>query len=659
MRRGPTDETLDPPDLGPARWGVATGEEPPTHLPDDFELGTDFARDVYVNTGRIKKKHAVQSASRSRSESIVTSAPRPSKSPTLVKQPAPLPHADEPSASASRSARGSQPRPLPQAHADEPSASASRSARGSQPRPLPQPPQPGGSQPKIVVADQRSAHSQSASRSKSSSAPSPSPQPAPMPGPGEQPPPFMQFNGGAAFDPNAIPLPPELASPVFNWVRRLALQADLVAADKLLRDAVADLTNALSVTIIYAGPEGFYTLGPDGELPKDLQPVMAVGKARRALVGPHSGLVPIATSSECIGVIQLVRNVRQPAFGTAEHITMAAIARESAAVLHHLVVQHLQGKIEQQADKKSLYRPEALQYHRKKGSEGVVAELSPKWTRRAYPFLLVTMLVAIIAGLVVRVPTYSSGFGIVRRASTPVTSLAQGNVEAIYAQRGDTVKKGDRLAKLSSPKEEGDYAQVKTEWSQAQDNYLFDDQDEQARKQVKAATTALVHAQGILDQRYVYATADGVVSDIHTDEGKAVQPGQELMRIIKPGTKPEILAFLPSTDRPRVKHDMKLQVGVEGFKLKRPRLAIDNISEDVVGPSDIRRMVGQEVADTLKLPNEGVSFMVVKGTFESDKFKSGHKIYELHDGMPAKVEIEIDTKPFLAEVFPLFERWVD
>ena len=70
-------------------------------------------------------------------------------------------------------------------------------------------------------------------------------------------------------------------------------------------------------------------------------------------------------------------------------------------------------------------------------------------------------------------------------------------------------------------------------------------------------------------------------------------------------------------------------------------------------------MVGQEVADTLKLPNEGVSFMVVKGTFDSDKFKSGHKIYELHDGMPAKVEIEIDTKPFLAEVFPLFERWMD
>ncbi|MFT3696207.1 MAG: HlyD family efflux transporter periplasmic adaptor subunit [Kofleriaceae bacterium] len=481
-----------------------------------------------------------------------------------------------------------------------------------------------------------------------------------MPGAEQAPPAFMQFNGGAAFDPNQVPLPPELGAPVFNWVRRLALQADLVSADKLLRDAVADLTSSLSVVIIYAGPEGFYTLGPDGELPKDLAPVMTVGKARRALVGPHSGFVPIATSSECIAVIQLVRNVRQPAFGPAEHITMAAIARESAAVLHHLVVQHLQGKIEQAADKKSLYRPEALQYHRKKGSEGVVAELSPKWTRRAYPFLLVTMLVAAIAGILVRVPTYSSGFGIVRRASMPVTALAQGNVEALYFQRGDTVKKGDRLAKLSSPKEEGDYAQVKAERDQAQTNYLFDEQDEQSRKQVKAATTALVHAQSVLDQRYVYATADGTVSDIHTDEGKAVQPGQELMRIIKPGTKPEILAFLPSTDRPRVKqHEMKLQVGVEGFKLKRPRLAIDSISEDVVGPSDIRRMVGQEVADTLKLPNEGVSFMVVKGTFDSDKFKSGHKIYELHDGMPAKVEIEIDTKPFLAEVFPLFDRWID
>ena len=69
-----------------------------------------------------------------------------------------------------------------------------------------------------------------------------------------------------------MPLPPELAPPIYGWVRRLALQADLASADRLLRDAIADLTSSLSVVIIYAGPDGFYTLGHDGELPKDHAP---------------------------------------------------------------------------------------------------------------------------------------------------------------------------------------------------------------------------------------------------------------------------------------------------------------------------------------------------------------------------------------------------
>ena len=40
---------------------------------------------------------------------------------------------------------------------------------------------------------------------------------------------------------------------------------------------------------------------------------------------------------------------------------MAAIARESSGIMHHLVVQHLQRRTEAEADKKSLYRPEALE----------------------------------------------------------------------------------------------------------------------------------------------------------------------------------------------------------------------------------------------------------------------------------------------------------
>ncbi|HET9993208.1 MAG TPA: hypothetical protein VFQ65_31950, partial [Kofleriaceae bacterium] len=342
----------------PTDWGFAP--EAPTHLPDDVDL--ELATGVSQSASSTKKKEAAKakarSASRSRSDSVVTSAPRPSKHPA-----APQKH------------QRTEPKSRPSAH-------------GSQPRPLPQPPVAG-----VMKAQ-----------------PAPAPAPAPVQAAAPQvaeAPAFMQFPNGAAFDPNAVPLAPELAGPIYSWIRRLALQADLVNADKLLRDAIADLTSSLSVVIIYAGPDGFYTLGNDSELPKDQAPILAVGKTRRALVGPHSGLIPVSTSSETIAVIQIVRNARQPAFGPQDHMTIAAIARDSASVLHHLVVQHLQQRHESQIDQKSLYRPEALQYHRKKGSEGTVADLQPKWTHRAYPMLVISLIVAFLGSLLLRVHTYS------------------------------------------------------------------------------------------------------------------------------------------------------------------------------------------------------------------------------------------------------------
>ena len=533
---------------------------------------------------------------------------------------------------------------------DEPPTHAAR-ATGSQPRPLPAPP--------VLEAKFGAPIEEKSKSALSVSQPSISKsQPAGMPANPNIAPAFMEFAAGAAFDPNQIPMPPELAKAVFGWVRRLALQADLVAADRLLRDAVAELTSSLSVVIIYAGPDGFYSLGPDGEMPKDTQPLLAVGKARRALVGPHSGLIPIATATETLAVIQLARNVRQPVFATDDHITMAAIARESASVLHHLVVQHLQGRQEHAADQKSLYRPEALEYHRKKGSEGGVAELSPRWVKRAYPILGISMLIALLFGIFLRVPTYTTGFGVIHYAGTPVTVQATGNIESIYVQPGDYVHVGDPVAKLASTKEDADWQQVNSESENALQTYLFDDQDDQARKSVKTTSAALTHAVSMQDFKIVRSSAEGRVSDIHAGIGKAMQMGEMMMTIIKPNTRPEVWAYMPATDRPRIKSDMPLQVAVVGFNKKPAKLKIQSISNDAVGATEIRREVGQDLADTLKLAQDA-NYILVKGEFEGDTIKVGKKEFTLHHGMSTKVEIKIESKPFLVTIFPLFEKYLD
>jgi hypothetical protein len=153
------------------------------------------------------------------------------------------------------------------------------------------------------------------------------------------------------IDPLAIPTPPELAGPIYGYIRRLALQADLSGADRVLRDALAELTSSLSCSIVYPAQDGLWTLGADDEIPRDPQPLIAVATARRAVIATHMALIPVVTTSEAVAVITLTRNARQPAYQVIEQIAMIALAREAAPILHHLAVQHLQRAREIQADK--------------------------------------------------------------------------------------------------------------------------------------------------------------------------------------------------------------------------------------------------------------------------------------------------------------------
>src|SRR6185369_824886 len=211
-----------------------------------------------------------------------------------------------------------------------------------------------------------------------------------------------------SVDPLAITTPPELAGPIYSHIRRLALQADLAGADRVMRDALAELTSSLSCTIVYPGQDGLWTLGADEEIPRDAQPLVAVATARRAIIASHMALIPVVTTAETVAVITLTRNPRQPAYQLIEQIAMVALAREAAPILHHLAVHHLQHAREIQADKGSLYRGEALEAHRTRGQEGTLVNLSPAWVKRAYPLLVITIVVAACFAIFVKVPTYSS-----------------------------------------------------------------------------------------------------------------------------------------------------------------------------------------------------------------------------------------------------------
>ena len=181
-----------------------------------------------------------------------------------------------------------------------------------------------------------------------------------------------QFEGGASFDPHALPLPPELAPPVYDWLRRLALQADLPGADKLLREAFADLTSSLSVLIIYSGPEGLHTLGANDEMPTTKsRSSRSLARAARSS-RTHIAYVPIATTTETIAVVQLTRNSRQQRVQHGRHghdgRGSHARAREHHASPRRRSISSA-ARVRRPTRSRSI-APEALESHRRRGQEG-------------------------------------------------------------------------------------------------------------------------------------------------------------------------------------------------------------------------------------------------------------------------------------------------
>jgi biotin carboxyl carrier protein len=458
-----------------------------------------------------------------------------------------------------------------------------------------------------------------------------------------------------AIDPLAVPVPPELGGPIYGWIRRLALQADLQGADKLLREAFIDLTSSLSVSIIYPGAEGLWSLGEDGEIPKEATPIVAVAQARRAMIATHTALIPVVTSTETVAVVVLTRNPRNPGYHPVEQLAAVALAREAAAILHHLAVAHLQRASEIKADQGGLYRGEALEAHRTRGNEGVPVNLSPSWIKRAYPFLLASILIALVASIFITVPTYSSGMGVVYLQGMPITAPAAGTVDKIYVTPGQQVKEGTPLVLLHSQQEDDELRAAQTEADNTITQYLHDPSDEMTRKTMIGALNKVDLAKARVAARVVRARSDGTVSDIRVQLGALLQPGEPILQVVDPKADPEMWAFLPGKDRPRLRPGQTLQVEIVGFTKTREKVAITYVSPETFGAAEVAKIVGPTLADSIKMPPG--SYVWVKAKMPK-KFKTQHSTLWYHHGMVAKTEVKIQEKPFLVTLLPSLEKYL-
>jgi multidrug efflux pump subunit AcrA (membrane-fusion protein) len=211
------------------------------------------------------------------------------------------------------------------------------------------------------------------------------------------------------------------------------------------------------------------------------------------------------------------------------------------------------------------------------------------------------------------------------------------------------------LARLTDTQERAAYDSTRADFHTQLRNRLLDPTDEAAAAQSQALRRQLDGAVAALEQRVLRAPRDGIVTDIGVDPGQHLDVGNAAMAVVDDSVGAlEVVMFLPGGDRPQIDVGMPLRLELDGFEYAYQDLVVDTVTEGVVGPHEAKRMLGEQLADTLPMGSGGV--VMVRAQLPSPTFESDGEIYPYHDGMGGHVEVRLRDETILEMLIPALKE---
>jgi multidrug resistance efflux pump len=357
---------------------------------------------------------------------------------------------------------------------------------------------------------------------------------------------------------------------------------------------------------------------------------------------------------EIHAVLVCARRVRRAAFGPRDQGFLARLARLITPILDQLSIQvHAEAILEDAEGDGALFRREALEAQAMP-RWGDVVRVSPGWLPWAY-WILVLLLAGSTAYMVLaEVATYSSGVAIVRStARTPITARTAGNVSAVEVAPGDRAIKGAVIARLDDTDQRDAAARLEREFQTQLRNHMLDPSDSAADGQLRNVRNQLDAARQALEERLIRATADGVVGDVRVRSGQHVEPGDLVASVVDNAQGLEVIALLPGEDRPQLAPGMTLRLELTGYRYAYQAVPIASVSQDVIAPNEARRVLGAEVAESIKLAGPVV---LVRARLPSPEFVSDGETYRYHDGMLGSAEVRVRSEPIMYLLVPGLRR---
>jgi membrane fusion protein (multidrug efflux system) len=299
----------------------------------------------------------------------------------------------------------------------------------------------------------------------------------------------------------------------------------------------------------------------------------------------------------------------------------------------------------------SPFRDEARKWRtREWQTHGDPLRLSSRWTEVAYWFVVAAVAAGMLFLIVGESREYARGLAVIREEdTTTVTSLTGGSIAAVFVRAGQRVDLHEPLLRFDDALERSDRDRLARELEVQQINWLTNPEDSVARQHVAALRGRLDGLHQQLADKTVTAPRAGTVGDVRIRRSQLVGPGESLMTIRGDERRLSVIAVLPGHNSALLDAGDRLRIELNGFPYAFQALSITAVGAQVVGPAEIRRYLGPEIADSVTI--HGAS-TIVKARVPSNVFKAQGRWHRYHDGMLATAEARVRLEPLLFALVP-------
>ena len=296
-----------------------------------------------------------------------------------------------------------------------------------------------------------------------------------------------------------------------------------------------------------------------------------------------------------------------------------------------------------------IFRREALR--RSSGRpEGDILRTPSAWTTWSYRILCAALVVSVVFSVVATISEYASGPAVVWVSGRlDLTATVPGTVHTIEARSGQRVAAGDLLIRLQSWQAEAELSRAQREFDLQLMKTLRDPADAQARQTLTALRTQKDLANARLEQLFIRAPRAGVVGDVRIRPGQAVATGDVVLHLLDADRKPSILAIVPAQYRPQLRPGMSMRFELKGYRFAYTEATITSVGNQIIGPQEVQRHLGQELGDTVEIKGPVV---LIESVPSSSTFDIEGQRFDFHHGMSGIAEVRVRSERVIVALIP-------